>query len=160
MRSVAFLSTGVALLALATPGRADPPAGVTFTGAPNAPISSGVALPVGASGFWVSGTPPSPPYGDTKEQAESALRNIETVLRPQGLTLRDVVYLRVYLVSDKKKGAVDFKGWFDAYGEFFGTTANPTKTARSTLAVAGLVLPEWLIEIEAFAVYPKKDRGQ
>jgi hypothetical protein len=36
----------------------------------------------------------------------------------------------------------------------FGTAANPTKTARSTIGVAALVNPLYLIEIEAFAVYP------
>jgi enamine deaminase RidA (YjgF/YER057c/UK114 family) len=155
-RAIAMLAVGVALAAAPAAGRADAPESVTFTGAPNAPISAGVALPTGTSGFWVSGTPPSAPYGDTKEQTESALHRVEAVLKPQGLTLRDVTYLRVYLVSDKKKGAVDFKGFFDGYGEAFGTAANPTKPARSTLAVAGLVQPEWLVVVEAFAVYPKK----
>jgi enamine deaminase RidA (YjgF/YER057c/UK114 family) len=37
----------------------------------------------------------------------------------------------------------------------FGTAANPTKPARSTVGVSALVNPDWLIEIEAFAVFPK-----
>ena len=46
-------------------------------------------------------------------------------------------------------------GWSAAYGEVFGTPANPTKPARSTVGVVALVNADWLIEIEAFAVYPK-----
>ena len=34
------------------------------------------------------------------------------------------------------------------------TAANPVKTARSTVGVTALVNADWLIEIEAFAVYP------
>ena len=82
-------------------------------------------------------------------------RFVETMLKERGLALKDIVYLRVYLVADKhKNNAPDYQGWFDAYGEFFGTAANPTKPARSTLAVAGLVNADWLIEIELVAVYP------
>jgi enamine deaminase RidA (YjgF/YER057c/UK114 family) len=145
-------------LALTRPAGAEAPTAVTFTGNPASSISSGVAIPVNAAVFWISGTPPSAPFGDMKSQAQSALKNIGATLQTQGLTLRDLVYLRVYLVADRSTGKVDYKGWFDAYGEAFGTAANPTKTARSTVVVAGLVQPDWLIEIEAFAVYPAQAR--
>jgi enamine deaminase RidA (YjgF/YER057c/UK114 family) len=73
------------------------------------------------------------------------------------LSLKDVVYLRVYVTPDAAKGGKpDFAGWFKAYGEFFNTKENPVKTARSTVGVAALVNPDWLIEIEAVAVYPLK----
>ena len=139
---------------------------VTFTGSPRSPISSNVAVPAGRGYFWTSGTVPSVAdtsapagsaarFGDTKTQGISILRTIEGQLKEKGLTMRDVIYLRVYVVADKNKGnAFDYQGWFDAYAQFFGTPANPTKPARSTVGVAGLVNPEWLIEIEAFAVYP------
>ena len=65
------------------------------------------------------------------------------------------MYLRVYVVADKAKGGkFDFPGWFEAYGQFFGTAENPVKPARSTVGVAALVNPELLIEIEAVAAYP------
>ena len=63
-----------------------------------------------------------------------------------------MVYLRAYLVADPAKGAIDTDGWNAAYREVFGTAANPTKPARSTVGVSALVNPLWLIEIEAFAV--------
>ena len=67
-----------------------------------------------------------------------------------------MVYLRVYIAADKnKEGKFDYQGWFDAYAKFFGTAENPVKPARSTVGVASLVRPEWLIEIEAVAVYPR-----
>jgi enamine deaminase RidA (YjgF/YER057c/UK114 family) len=157
MKRFASLFALIALVAAtALPAVADAPAGVTFTGEASASISSGVALPAGTSTYWISGTPPSAPFGDMKSQSQSVLKKLDTGLRAQGLSLANVVYLRVYLVADKATGKVDYKGWFDAYAEAFGNAANPTKPARSTLAVAGLVQPEWLIEIEAFAAYPKK----
>jgi enamine deaminase RidA (YjgF/YER057c/UK114 family) len=145
--------------------RAAPPADVILTGDATWSIASGVALPAGRAVFWTSGTVPTQlnkdgatvyeRYGDTYTQGVSCLKNIEEVLKGQGLTLKDVIYLRVYLTPDAAKGGKpDFAGWFKAYGEFFNNPQNPAKTARSTLAVAGLVSPDWLIEIEAFAVYP------
>lgn len=94
-------------------------------------------------------------FGDTYAQSVSALKNIARVLVEQGLSMKDVVYLRVYVVADAEKdGKPDFAGWFKAYGEFFNNEKNPMKTARSTVGVSALVSPDWLIEIEAFAVYP------
>lgn len=145
---------------------AQAPTAVTFSGSPRSPISSNVAIPANKAYFWTSGTVPSVAdstaaagspqrFGDTKTQGISILRSIEHQLKEKGLTMKDVVYLRVYVVADKNKGhTFDYQGWFDAYAQFFGTTANPTKPARSTVGVAALVNAEWLIEIEAFAVYP------
>ncbi len=90
-----------------------------------------------------------------KSQSESILKKIDAQLKEQGWSLRDVVYLTVFLVPDKT-GKVDYQGWFDAYAESFGTAANPTKPARATLAVAGLVNASWLIEISAVAAFSKK----
>jgi enamine deaminase RidA (YjgF/YER057c/UK114 family) len=141
-----------------------PPAKVTFYGSPTSPIAGGVAIPAGAAWVWTSGTGPpvvnkdAPAgdisrWGDTKTQARGILTSIQTQLAAQGLTMADVVYLRCYLVADPAKGALDVDGWNAAYREFFGTAANPTKPARSTIGVAALVVPLWLVEIEAVAVY-------
>jgi enamine deaminase RidA (YjgF/YER057c/UK114 family) len=70
--------------------------------------------------------------------------------------MKDVVYLRCYLVADPATGKLDVDGWNAAYREFFGTAANPTKPARATVGVAALVVPLWLVEVEAFAVFPAK----
>jgi enamine deaminase RidA (YjgF/YER057c/UK114 family) len=143
------------------------PATVTFYGAPNAAISSGVVIPPNKAFVWTSGTTPGVAdanakpgtrerFGDTRTQATSILKNIAGQLEKQGLTMKDVVYLRAYLVPDSTKGnRIDMEGWSAAYGEVFGTAANPTKPARSTVGVSALVNADWLIEIEAFAVFPK-----
>ncbi len=146
---------------------ATPHSSVTFLpGGANSPISAGVIVPSGQPLVFTSGTVPpvvdekapagSPErYGDTKTQGTGALRQIETELRKAGLGLKDVIYLRVYITADKtKEGKFDYPGWFAAYGEFFGTAENPVKPARSTVGVASLVNPDWLIEIEAVAAYP------
>jgi enamine deaminase RidA (YjgF/YER057c/UK114 family) len=139
---------------------------VTFYGAPNAPSSSGVVIPPNRTLVWTSGTTPGVAganakpgtrerFGDTRTQATSILKNIAGQLEKQGLTMKDVVYLRAYLVPDATKGnRIDMEGWSAAYGEVFGTAANPTKPARSTVGVVALVNTDWLIEIEAFAVKP------
>ena len=145
----------------------EPPADVAFSVAPGSSIASDVAIPAGRALYYTSGTVPMvldekipvgsrERYGmDTKTQGVGCLKAIEKLLQAKGLTMKDVVYLRVYVVPDKEKGGqCDFKGWFEAYGQFFGTTENPTKPARSTVGVAALVSPDWLIEIEAVAAYP------
>src|SRR4051812_44596481 len=139
------------------------PTRVTMPAEASSPIAAGVGLPVGRAVFWTSGTVPAPinkngktvheRFGDTYTQGVSALKNIAQILVDQGLSLKDVVYLRVYVAGDgEKDGKPDFGGWFKAYGEFFSNEKNPTKAARSTVGVSALVSPDWLIEIEAFAV--------
>jgi enamine deaminase RidA (YjgF/YER057c/UK114 family) len=142
-----------------------PPSKVTFTGG-RGNISNTVAIPANAAVVWTSGTVPgvadtSAPagsrarYGDTKTQAISVLQAIEARLKEHGLGMKDVVYLRAYLVPDKEKGGtIDTQGWNQAYGQFFNSATNPVKPARSTVGVAALVSPDWLVEIEAFAVLP------
>jgi enamine deaminase RidA (YjgF/YER057c/UK114 family) len=145
-----------------------PSSGQTFYGNPNAAISSGVVIPPGRGFVWTSGTTPGAAnpdapansrerFGDTRTQATSILKNIQGQLETQGLSMKDVVYLRAYLVADPANGnRIDTAGWNAAYGEFFGTPANPTKPARSTVGVSALVNANWLIDVEAFAVLPEK----
>jgi enamine deaminase RidA (YjgF/YER057c/UK114 family) len=140
--------------------------GVTFYGSPQSAISSGVIIPPGRTMVWTSGTTPAmvnkdapagsrERFGDTRTQAASVLKNIAGQLERQKLSMKDVVYLRAYLVPDPTKGnKIDMEGWSAAYAEVFGTATNPTKPARSTVGVSALVNADWLIEIEAFAVMP------
>ncbi|MBC8120898.1 MAG: translation initiation inhibitor, yjgF family protein [Gemmatimonadaceae bacterium] len=144
----------------------DEPKQITFFGSSTSSISSGVAVPDDRAYYYSSGTVPaaldppptdgSNPFGDTKTQAISILGRIELLLEEAGLTIEDVVYLRAYLTPDPAKGnVVDYTGWFDAYALFFNNPENPVKTARSTVGVVSLVDPNWLIEVEAVAVYPR-----
>jgi enamine deaminase RidA (YjgF/YER057c/UK114 family) len=164
--TVPWLASATASAQPAAP--AAPSGAVAFYGSPTSPISSGVVIPAGAAWVWTSGTVPPirnkeaaagsrERFGDTKTQATGVLDSIEEQLKKQGMGLKDVVYLRAYLVGDPALGGkLDMQGWSAAYGERFGTAANPTKPARSTVGVSALVNPDWLIEIEAFAVVPAK----
>jgi enamine deaminase RidA (YjgF/YER057c/UK114 family) len=167
MLAVAVLAAGAAP-ATAQGAGAGPPSRVDFMGNANSPISSSVGIPPNAAFVWTSGTTPSVAdrsaaagsrarYGDTKTQAVSVFQNLEARLKERGLTLKDVVYLRAYLVPDKELGgALDVQGWNAAYAQYFNTADNPTKPARSTIGVAALVNPDLLVEVEAFAVYPSR----
>ena len=164
---VRAIATAVALLITSSAGAQQaPPNEVRFYGNPTAVISAGVVIPPGKAWVWISGT--TPPvvksdaaagsrdrYGDTRTQAAGILKTIEAQIAAQGLTMKNVVYVRAYLVPDpSKQNRIDIDGWNAAYREVFGTATNPTKTARSTVGVVQLVDPGWLIEVEAFAVFP------
>ena len=131
-------------------------------GAPEAPISASVEVPAGSRLVYVSGTVPdvadpnAPPgsverYGDTVTQTRAVLRRIEAQLREHGLGMGDVVMMRVFLVAPPGQARMDFAGMMTAYREAFGTAAQPNRPARSTMQVAGLVDPGWLVEIEVTA---------
>jgi enamine deaminase RidA (YjgF/YER057c/UK114 family) len=133
----------------------------------NAPILAGVLVPGGSTLLYLSGQVPaavdnkSPAdsidaYGDTKTQALGVFKKIAALLAEQGMTMADVVKLSVYLVGDPKLGnKLDFKGFSEAYAQFFGTAEQPNLVARTTVQVAALANPGFLVEIEATAVHSK-----
>jgi len=79
------------------------------------------------------------------------LMKIETALGEQGMALGDVVMMRVFLVAPAGSSRMDFAGMMRGYRAMFGTPTQPNKPARSTMQVAGLVDPGWLVEIEVTA---------
>jgi enamine deaminase RidA (YjgF/YER057c/UK114 family) len=127
---------------------------------PQAPILAGVVVPAGTTVVFLSGQVPAPvdaaaatkSYGDTKTQAISVFKKIGALLEAQKLSFADVVKLSVFLVGDPAKGGkMDFKGFQEAYGQFFGTPTQPNLVARTTVQVASLADPAFLVEIEATA---------
>ncbi len=95
-------------------------------------------------------------YGDTKAQSFSALTKIQALLKEQGLDMKDVVKMTVFLAGDPANGGkLDFPGLQAAYTQFFGTSAQPNKPARSAFQVAALAAPWALVEIEVIAVRGK-----
>lgn len=157
-----FLFT-LAAAALATSASAQD---IRRVGAAEAPISASVEAPSGSRLVYVSGTVPevadpaapqgSPQrYGDTATQTRSVLRRIQAQLRQHGLELGDVVMMRVFLVAPPGQPRMDFAGMMTAYREFFGNADQPNRPARSTMQVAGLVDPGWLVEIEVTAAEPR-----
>jgi enamine deaminase RidA (YjgF/YER057c/UK114 family) len=151
--------TAVILLALAT---AAPAQAIKRVGTEASPISASVEVPVGSRLVYVSGTVPDPlkpdapagsveRFGDTEAQTRSILTRIDKQLQQHGLTLGDVVMMRVFLVAPPGQQRMDFQAMMRGYSAFFGTQQQPHKPARSTVQVAGLVDPGWLVEIEVTA---------
>lgn len=95
-------------------------------------------------------------YGDTKTQAASALAKIQALLKEQGLDMKDVVKMTVFLAGDPTKGGkLDFAGLQASYTQYFGTADQPNKPARSAMQVAALAAPWALVEIEVIAIRSK-----
>lgn len=127
------------------------------------PVLQAVIVPPNASTVYLSGMLPEvsnqtapknslEAYGDTQAQTISVLRRIEAALARQGLTMGDVIQLKVFLVGDpRKQGSLDFAGFQAGYSQFFATIDQPGKPVRSVLQIAGLALPGALVEIEATA---------
>jgi enamine deaminase RidA (YjgF/YER057c/UK114 family) len=96
----------------------------------------------------VSGTAPVMPEGadpppDAYGQMRRCLEIIEAALAEADARLSDVVRTRVYLVRTS-----DFEEVGRAHGEAFGDI----RPANTTLTVAELLDPRWLVEIEVEAV--------
>jgi enamine deaminase RidA (YjgF/YER057c/UK114 family) len=170
MKSAYLRSLLAAPLALATVGVTPALAGdiVRHTNPPPAIILDGVTIPPGAEIVMLSGAVPDPidpakkdsieDYGDTHTQAVSTFTKIKASLTKLGYSMSDIVKLTAFVTGDPKLGSkMDFAGFNAAYKEFFGTAENPNLSARSTVQVAGLAGPYFLIEIEAIAAKaPKK----
>lgn len=94
-------------------------------------------------------------YGDTKAQSASVFAKIQAALKDQGLDMKDVIKMTVFLGPDPKTGKLDFAGMQSEYLKYFGTKEQPNKVARSAFQVAALAAPWALVEIEVIAVRAK-----
>jgi enamine deaminase RidA (YjgF/YER057c/UK114 family) len=129
----------------------------------NFPILQAVEVPVGYKTIYLSGMGPDvadkskPPasmeaFGDTQTQTVSTLRKIDDTLKRLNLSMSDVIKMQVFLVGDPQlQGHLDFKGLMAGYTQFFGTKEQPSLPTRSTIQVAALANPGWLVEIEVVA---------
>ena len=87
---------------------------------------------------------------DIRVQTRAVLENIRDLLGDVGAGLADLVSVTTYLVSMN-----DFGGYNEVYGEFFDEDG----PARTTVAVHQLPHPHLLIEIQAVALLPDKERS-
>ncbi len=115
-------------------------------------LSGQLASPITAADA-AKGTPAD--YGDTKAQSASVFAKIQAALKDQGLDMKDVVKMTVFLGPDPKTGKLDFAGMQSEYLKYFGTKEQPNKVARSAFQVAALAAPWALVEIEVIAVKGK-----
>ncbi|QYE34513.1 MULTISPECIES: RidA family protein [Sphingosinicellaceae] len=96
-------------------------------------------------------------FGDTKTQTISVLGKIKKILASHGYTMADIIKLTVFVAAAPDMGGkMDFAGMNDGFKTFFGTSENPGTVARSTVQVAALAGPAFLVEIEATAAKPAK----
>jgi enamine deaminase RidA (YjgF/YER057c/UK114 family) len=123
-----------------------------------ASIATETTVPGNSTLYYLSGglptfDPKAP--GDTESQARSAIAKLVATLSTLGLKPSDVVKATVFLAGDPAKGGeMDFDGFSKAWAEVW-PVGDPKLPARSTVKVAGLVLPGALIEIELIAARTK-----
>ncbi|GHJ47529.1 translation initiation inhibitor [Catellatospora sp. TT07R-123] len=87
---------------------------------------------------------------DIATQAEQVYRNITAVLAEAGAQLGDLVAVTVYLVD-----RADFPAFTAVRDKVFAEVSPPSSTV---VFVAGLVVPEHLVEISAVAAVPDGPR--
>jgi len=87
--------------------------------------------------------------GDLRVQTEKALQNIETALAAGGAELQHVVKWNVYILHGQSAQA-----GFEAFQKVWGQRPNPP--VISGIFVPALAHPDFLVEIDAIAVVPRK----
>lgn len=109
----------------------------------------GVEVPPGQRVLHVSGQIGIAPDGslapDFRGQCVQALRNVEAVLRDARMSFADVVKMSFFLVRRE-----DMATLVEVRKELL----DGVRPAVTTLYVAGLVSPDWFVEIEAIAAAP------
>ena len=161
----AFFALGLTACVMAAAGNTSFAADIVHTQSDESPIAKMVTVPAGMTTYYLSGmvapvaNPNAPKgslesFGDTKTQTIGAIGEIKKALAAQNLDLGDVVMMHVYLAGDPAKdGKMDFAGMMEGYKQFFGTKEQPNKPSRSTMQVAALVAPGYLVEIEVIAAH-------
>jgi 2-iminobutanoate/2-iminopropanoate deaminase len=79
---------------------------------------------------------------DFRDQCTQAIRNVEAVLHAAGMQLADIVKMSFFLVRRE-----DMAGLVDVRKQLL----DGVRPAITTVYVAGLVSPDWLVEVEAVA---------
>lgn len=123
--------------------RHDPfPVGAPYRGI----YSHGVETRAGARILHVSGQIGQPPEGhlppDFRGQCRQALLNVSSVLSAANMTFTDIVKMCFYLVRRED---------MDALVEVRKELLDGVRPAITTLFVAGLVSPDWLVEVDVVA---------
>ena len=119
---------------------------IKVSGAPPLPFSPAIKTGgfVFVSGQLGSVDAAGKPLTGIEAQTGQCLENMKRVLATAGASLDDVVKVTIFLRREE-----DFAAMNRVYQRYFMTD----KPARSTV-IAGLVLPEMLIEIDCIAVTP------
>lgn len=110
--------------------------------------SHGHSLAVESNGgktLYIAGLTAGPDDApDFESQAKSCFKSISNVLTSNGYTPADLVKLNIYVVGDHDYGVVEKQ-----INEMFPNSQFP---AGTMVRVAGLAIPQILIEVEGIAV--------
>jgi enamine deaminase RidA (YjgF/YER057c/UK114 family) len=85
--------------------------------------------------------------GDAGKQADQAMQNVKVLLEEQGSRLDDICKITVYLVD---------RGYRDAVYRSIGKWLKGVFPVSTGLVIDGLARPEYLMEIDVFAVIPEE----
>ena len=135
-------------------------------------LDPGIAIPAGAETYYMSGKGnhawgegcmtreerqakgDACKPGDMYAQGKAIFESFKAQLEEAGWSLSDVVMLRIYGVPGED-GNVDSAGFNKAYREYFGensTSGNTNLPSRTFVGIHSLVVPGWLVEVEARAI--------
>lgn len=114
--------------------------------APFGPYSHAVEVPEGSRLLYISGEVGVLRDGTVPEtieaQAEACWQNIIAILADAAMTVADLVKITTYLVRAEDLAAA---------GEARAKHLGDARPGSATLIVSALVVPGWLVEIEAVA---------
>ncbi len=107
----------------------------------------GVETPAGARTLYISGqigdSPDGSPLSPTVQgQCRQALKNVEAVLKKANMEFADIVKMSFFLVRRE-----DMDGLVEVRKEML----DGVRPAITTVFVAGLVSPDWLVEVDVVA---------
>ncbi|MDA0734937.1 MAG: RidA family protein [Chloroflexi bacterium] len=83
--------------------------------------------------------------GDCEAQTQHVMSRIRTIVEAAGATMQDVVKITTFLTDIAN---------YPAFSKVRGETFPASPPASSTVIVAGLVRPEFLVEVEAVVHIP------
>lgn len=106
----------------------------------------GVETPAGSRTLYISGQIGVAPEGHLSSsfegQCKQALANLESVLKAADMELKDIVKMSFFLVRRED---------MDELVKVRKELLDGVRPAITTVYVAGLVSPDWLVEVEAVA---------
>jgi len=88
--------------------------------------------------------------GDPAAQAEQAMANVKTLLKEQGAKLEDICKITVYITD---------RAYREPVYRVVGKWLKGVFPVSTGLIVQGLARPEWVMEIDVWAVIPDESAG-
>jgi enamine deaminase RidA (YjgF/YER057c/UK114 family) len=90
--------------------------------------------------------------GDIRAQSRQVFENLKIALDATGATFNDVVKLNTYLIDMP----TNLPGYGEVRRQYLANNEHPP--ASTTVGVAALVNPDWLLEVEAIVIVPEKKK--